>query len=163
MFVFLFFPSFPSLGTGWFQSFGPCGSATVSVNLSLGLGVSVRSDSGSSPLDPPPSQRAGTLYRARPEPILSFNSPCHDVILLWAYIIVEMALIKKKYFFKNVIKFFFSPHFQCPPQMTVPLAFAYTAMPRAGSALLVHPGNSLCRQEVWLLLGFGPSVQYLLS
>ena len=41
MFFFLFFPSFPSLGAGCFQSFGHCDSATVSVNLSLGLRVSL--------------------------------------------------------------------------------------------------------------------------
>ena len=56
---FLFFPSFLSLGAGWF---GPCGSAPLSINLSLGLGVSVRSDSGSSPLDSPPTQRTGILF-----------------------------------------------------------------------------------------------------
>ena len=100
-FFFLFFPSFPSLGAGWFQSFGPCGSATVSVNLSLGLGVSVRSDSGSSPLDPPPSQRTGTLHRARTQKkglsshliVLAMMLYCCGLVYYFE-IIVVMALIK---------------------------------------------------------------------
>ncbi|XP_030267313.1 ribonuclease inhibitor-like isoform X1 [Sparus aurata] len=50
-------PGVRKLGAGWFQCFGPCGSVTVSVNLSLGLGVLVPTDSGCSPLNPPPSQR----------------------------------------------------------------------------------------------------------
>ena len=49
-FFFLFFHSFPSLGNTWFQSFGHCDSATVSINLSVVLG----SWSSASQLCPPP-------------------------------------------------------------------------------------------------------------
>ena len=129
--VFLFFPSFPSLGTGWLQSLGHCNSPLVSVSLSLGLGVSVRSDSGSSPLDPTPlteDRYSATSQEPRKKASLLFNSLCYDVMLLWAYILFQNnssnGTGKKK---KKNYMYFFIITFQHPLRTTAPLAFAYTA------------------------------------
>ena len=125
MFFFLFFPFLPSLGTRWFQSFGPCNSATVSVNLSLGLGVSVRSDSGSSSLHP---THRGQVQCNEPEPRKKasplFNSLCYDVMLLWAYIIFwnnssngtgKNIYIYILHFFIIIIIVIFLPPFSASP------------------------------------------------
>ena len=52
-------------------------------------------------------------------------------MLLWAYIIFEIivlvALVKNIFLHLFILFYFFSPRFQRPPQMTAPLAFAYTA------------------------------------
>ena len=89
-FFFLLFPSFPSLDAGWLRSFGPCNSATVSINLSLDLGLSVRSDSGSSPLDPTSlteGRYSATSQEPRKKASPLFNRLCYEVMLLWADII----------------------------------------------------------------------------
>ena len=76
--------------------------------------------------EPEPRKKASAL----------FNSPCCDVILLWAYIIFRNNSSNgtdKKYIFFNYF-IFFSNHFRCPLWMT---AFAYTAC--AQGQLCVEP------------------------
>ena len=97
------------------------------INLSLGLGVSVRSDSGSSPLNPPPSHITGTVQtsqKLRKKASLLFNSLCYDVMLLWAYIIFwndssngtgKNIYIYILHFFIIIIIVIFLPPFSAPP------------------------------------------------